>query len=96
MSDLMICLRCQTRDYAKKPISGSFAAEGALWLLALVIFLAFNIWVGMLAALPALAYSIRRYTARESICASCESKELVSIDSPRGRDLLRASRSASS
>ena len=92
MSQLMICVRCQTRDYPKKRISGSFALEGTLWLLVLVIFALFNLWVGLLAGIPALAYSIRRYSARESLCPACQSRELVPLDSPRGRELLRQSK----
>lgn len=95
MSDLMICTRCRTRDWPLRPISGTFAVEGLLWGAALLLFLLVNIWVGGVAAVAALAYSVRRYSTRGAFCPACRSAELVPVDSPRGNELLRQSKTAS-
>lgn len=95
MSDLWVCVRCKSRDWPEKSMPGSFAVEAVLALPALAVFLLVSWWLGLVAAIPALAYSLRRYATRDRRCPICKSQEVVPLDSPRGKELLRESKTAS-
>jgi len=59
--------------------------ELVLWLICGLPGLMYSIW---LLVMPGLMYSIWRLASRYSGCASCASPDLISLDSPGGRQLL--------
>jgi predicted RNA-binding Zn-ribbon protein involved in translation (DUF1610 family) len=69
-----ICGNCGYIGKTKKATKGSFWIELALWLFLI---------------LPGLIYSIWRITSRHFICPTCGSPELIPVDSPRGKKLIK-------
>ena len=68
----MVCQRCGTIARPKNRTSGSAALEVFLWLCFL---------------LPGLIYTAMRSISKAKVCPACASTELVSLDSPVGREL---------
>lgn len=69
----MICKRCRTTfEKPKRYMAGSFLTELFLWLLFIV---------------PGLIYSIWRLTTKAKVCPSCESVEIIPLETPEGRRL---------
>ena len=71
----MVCTRCETVSKPRKEPKGSLGVEIALWLFFL---------------LPGMVYSVWRLTNQQRRCPSCDSEELVPVDSPRGQKILEA------
>jgi hypothetical protein len=69
-----ICARCGVQGSLKSETKGSFLIEVILWLMFIV---------------PGLIYSLWRLSTRRKVCGACGSPELVPLDSPRGKQLLR-------
>jgi hypothetical protein len=74
MAKPMICVDCGTQGKAKRDMKGSILIELFLWCLFL---------------LPGLIYSIWRFTTVGRACRSCGSRNLIALDSPRGRMLVQ-------
>ena len=70
---LAICPHCGTRGAPKMRAKGSIWIEIVLWL-AIV--------------LPGLIYSIWRLTTKEAVCPSCGMPGMISVASPRGKQLV--------
>ena len=86
MKSKRICASCGTLGKIKAEARGSFAVECVVWVVAVGL----TISAPALAPLCALAaaYSLWRFFAPYDVrCAACGSKELIPVDSPRGRAL---------
>ncbi|MBZ5700264.1 MAG: hypothetical protein LAN84_00295 [Acidobacteriia bacterium] len=75
----MICSDCGTTGIPKSDMKGSIILELFLWLMMI---------------LPGLLYSIWRLSTKGKVCRSCGSKNIIPIDTPRGRALLQQFRSS--
>lgn len=69
-----ICKTCGFVGKAKKRTKGSIFIEIILWICFLI---------------PGVIYSIWRLTTRAEVCSKCGSTELIPIDSPIGKELLK-------
>lgn len=69
-----VCLRCGSVDGARQVRRGSLVVEVLLWLM----------WL-----LPGLIYTAWRWSTLHAVCVCCGAAELVPVDSPRGRQLMR-------
>lgn len=81
-----ICKECGalTNDNEKK-VHGSFGVEIGLYVLMLFGFM-FFVLPGIIIGIIAICYSVRRYTRKGVICASCESRNsLIPTSTPRGK-----------
>ena len=74
MKKTMICTKCGTAGPPQKTTKGSFLIEVLLWLCFL---------------LPGLLYSLWRLNTRKATCSGCGSGNLVPVDSPVGKKLVR-------
>jgi hypothetical protein len=70
-----LCVRCKGRVRPVEVVRGSLFIEVLLWALALIPGLLYHMWVSS--------------TAHE-ICPECGSGDLVPLDSPRARQILKA------
>ena len=68
-----ICTTCGHVGVPKLVTKGSLGVEIFLWILFLV---------------PGLIYSIWRHASRYKGCPSCNSSEVIPVDTPRGQELL--------
>ncbi len=69
-----ICANCGSRGKTKRAVKGSFWIELVLWLCFIV---------------PGLIYSVWRETSRHTACRECGSADLLPVDSPRGKKLVK-------
>lgn len=74
-----VCATCGSRERGRNNTKGSFAIELVLWLFFL---------------LPGLLYSIWRLTSKERVCSQCGSSELIPVNAPRARQILRETQQA--
>lgn len=74
MSRDMVCKACGHVGPAKKNTPGSFILEVVLWLCFL---------------LPGIIYSIWRVAKRYSGCEACGSADVLPVDTPLGRKLVK-------
>ena len=74
MSDNKICASCGSLGDGKKSVKGGCLIEIVLWLFFLPIGVIYSIW---------------RMCTKAVRCESCDSKEVISMDSPRGGKLYR-------
>jgi len=74
-----VCTACGTVSKPKTITKGSVLTELFLWLLFL---------------LPGMIYSVYRLASRYKGCSSCGSPNIVSIDSPIGKKLLKETEAA--
>ena len=72
MAKEMICTQCGNVGYGKTITKGSIIIE----------FLCYCMFI-----IPGLIYSIWRLTTRYTACKVCESKDIIPVDSPRGKKL---------
>lgn len=72
MAKELICVSCGSVGRPKVITKGSFILEVVLWLFFIV---------------PGVIYSVWRLASKYQACPSCGSKEIVPLDSPRGREL---------
>ena len=70
----LICSSCGTKGSAKNETRGSIFIEIILWICFII---------------PGVIYSIWRLTTKAKVCRSCNSKELISVNSPRGKELSK-------
>ncbi|MDP3322665.1 MAG: hypothetical protein Q8S71_03860 [Hydrogenophaga sp.] len=78
-----ICKDCGHVGQPKDMISGSFAGEVAIWVIAIVIANATS-WLFMI--LP-LIYTIYRASSKKAGCELCGSTQIIPLDSPNGKAL---------
>jgi hypothetical protein len=71
----MVCLRCHETDFPLRKTSGSIIIELALWLFFII---------------PGIIYSIWRGNSTKLVCRSCESDDLVPLNTVKGREILEA------
>jgi transposase-like protein len=74
MSQKYICSQCGHVSGSQTAIKGSLGVEIILWLCFLV---------------PGIIYSVWRSSSRHKVCPSCKSTNLVSIDSPVGKKMMK-------
>jgi hypothetical protein len=74
MAKQIICSDCGTVGTAKSEMKGSIVLELILWLLMI---------------LPGLLYSLWRLTTKAQVCRSCGSKNLIPVETPKGRALMQ-------
>lgn len=72
MSQQLVCLNCGNIGKPKWNTKGSIVIELILWLMFIF---------------PGLIYSCWRISSRSKICSSCESPNLVPVNSPKGREI---------
>ncbi|MGH7885505.1 MAG: YqaE/Pmp3 family membrane protein [Thermodesulfobacteriota bacterium] len=68
-----ICTVCESTGSPKKKTPGSIFIEIILWLFLII---------------PGLIYSIWQHSARHKVCAKCNNKNIIPINSPAGQKLL--------
>lgn len=68
----LICATCGSRGTPRTRTRGSTWLELALWLCFIV---------------PGLIYSIWRLTTRQPVCPECGSAGMISVNTPRGKQL---------
>ena len=73
-SGSMICPACGTRGEPALNTKGSTAVELVLWLCLII---------------PGLIYSIWRVSSREKVCPACRASGMISINTPRGQQLVQ-------
>ncbi len=71
-----ICLNCGTIGKPKFHTKGSIFLEVILWIMFIV---------------PGVIYSLWRHGSRQWVCRECKSPGIVSLKSPKGRQLLAES-----
>lgn len=72
MKNELICANCGTTSKGKRDTKGSFWIELILWCCLF---------------LPGFIYSIWRLTTRGRKCPVCGNRDLIPIETPRGRTL---------
>lgn len=72
MFEEKICINCGYIGWPKNKVKGSFGVELILWLLLIV---------------PGLIYSVWRLASRYKACPECGAPNMISLDSPRGKQL---------
>jgi ssDNA-binding Zn-finger/Zn-ribbon topoisomerase 1 len=70
----MICPNCGTRGEPKQITKGSLGMEIVLWLCFIV---------------PGLIYSVWRLTTRQPGCPSCGQTNMINVNTPNGRLLVK-------
>lgn len=70
----LICTRCYAVGQTKTKAEGSILIELVLWLCFII---------------PGLLYSLWRDSARKKVCSQCGCKDLVPVESPRGKMLIK-------
>ena len=84
----LICSGCGHANSAKRVTRGTFLAEVVLW--GAAVFLLFAIpFVGGTLLVMAIIYSAWRLLSRRTECRHCGSTNLIPIDSPLGKKLLK-------
>lgn len=73
MAAEVICGNCGHKGEPDRMTKGSFAVEVVLWLCFLV---------------PGMIYTVWRLSTRYDACEKCKSRNLIPLESPRGRELL--------
>jgi hypothetical protein len=69
-----ICSNCGTRGRPTTRTRGSFFIELILWICLII---------------PGLIYSIWRLTTRHKVCPACGHETMISVSSPRGKQLTK-------
>jgi hypothetical protein len=72
-----VCTYCGHVGDPTSQAKGSILIEIILWLCFLI---------------PGLIYSIWRMTSKQKVCPSCGHAGMIPIDSPKGRELAKASK----
>lgn len=67
-----ICSNCGTIGKPKTIVKGTFLIEVVLWLFLIV---------------PGIIYTLWRVSTKYKGCSTCDSKNIVPLDSPRGKEL---------
>ena len=80
-----VCKSCHSVVVPKKEMSGTFWMELLLWLLSFAL-LPLTYGVSLLIG---LGYSLSRYRNNKLICPVCGSDDVVPVDSPIGRKILK-------
>lgn len=92
MATQMICSSCGSVDEPLKKIKGSGIFEIILYFFFIIPALLCSIspafWVfALIGLIPGLMYSGYRRRSKYKVCSKCNSKEVIPLDSPRGREL---------
>jgi hypothetical protein len=74
MARELICPNCGFEGKPKRVTKGSILIELFLWIFLII---------------PGLVYSIWRLTSRYDACPDCTAPNMVPLDSPRGKKLLK-------
>ncbi len=74
MKGEFVCRNCGSKGLAKKTTKGSLWIEVILWLCFFV---------------PGIIYSIWRLVTRYPACKACGSPEIVPVESPKGKELVK-------
>lgn len=69
----LICKECGSTEGYKYFTPGSIFIEIILWLCFII---------------PGLIYTIWRLSSRHKVCKICDSRKLIPVNSPAGRDLI--------
>ncbi len=69
-----VCNNCGYLIEPVKVVRGNLATEIILWFFFLI---------------PGLCYSVWRVGGKEMVCPKCNSSQLVPVDSPRGKELVK-------
>ena len=77
MKKYYACLACEAIGESQVYIPGSWVLEALLWMCFLV---------------PGLIYSLCRSSSRKHVCCSCQSQNIVPVNSPRGLEILQRRR----
>ena len=84
-----ICSDCGSNGKPEKLIQGQFLMELLLWGSGILVILfskmLFGFW--LIAMLPGVFYTIWRITTKYDGCKVCNSKNIVPLDSPKGKEL---------
>lgn len=75
MATELYCPNCGHIGTPKRYIKGSFLVELVLWLCFI---------------LPGLIYSVWRSTSRYKGCPRCGASNMIPVDSPRARQMMKA------
>jgi len=74
MAKELICPNCGYRGKPKRVTKGSFVLEIFLWIILIV---------------PGVLYSLWRLTSKQEQCPQCGAINMVPLNSPRGRKLIK-------
>lgn len=74
MSKVMVCVLCHTAGKPKTEVRGSTITELLLWFMFIV---------------PGVIYSLWRAGAAYKACRACGSSNLVPLDSPAGKSIIK-------
>ena len=74
MMENKICANCGYFGKPKKVVNGGCLIEGVLWLFFII---------------PGLIYSLWRLTSKFTACPECGAPNMITIDSPRGKQLIK-------
>lgn len=77
-SKILVCTQCGYTGDSKNAIKGSGGVELLLWLFFII---------------PGLIYSVWRSSSRHLVCPKCKNPNLIPLDSPRARKIMRESMS---
>jgi len=75
MKEKFICVNCGCQEYPKTMTNGSIFIELFLWCFFII---------------PGVIYSLWRLTTRYKACPLCRVPNMISLASPRGKQLLGA------
>lgn len=69
-----VCKSCNHVGKSKSFVPGSFVIELFAWLCLI---------------LPGLIYTLWRASSKKKVCEMCSSKEIIGIDTPMGRKMVK-------